>query len=282
MVNVSNTNAKDLRIDLGRRKRFETLEFTSIGSGNAGLYRAGRLLYADDLISGIEIALSRERLDKLWEQYTTDLRQRKIGDHCKELHLATRWSTGDILSRLEREYEGKSNARFIVMPALDENDESNFQYTINGFSTEYYREMREKLNDAEWQAKYQQRPYVREGLLFQSDDLRYFNGILPDGDHRIVAVVDVAWGGGDSLSMPIGAEYENGDVYIFAWVFNKGTKEVTIPLVTGSIVANDIRQIRFEGNTGGDLYSQYVDEKLREQKFKCSCSSRKAPSTLPP
>jgi len=53
LVNVVNTNAKDCRIDLGKCKRFETLEFTSIGTGNAGLYRAATLLYCDDLVSGI-------------------------------------------------------------------------------------------------------------------------------------------------------------------------------------------------------------------------------------
>ena len=40
------------------------------------------------------------------------------------------------------------------------------------------------LNDiydkAEWEAKFQQRPFVREGLLLPLDELRYFNGILPD------------------------------------------------------------------------------------------------------
>ena len=97
---VANTNAKDCRIDLGKRKRFETLQFTSIGTGNAGLYRAMHLLYCDDLVSGIEVALNKERLDKLWETYTTDLRQRKIGDHCGELHIATRWSVHDIIGRL--------------------------------------------------------------------------------------------------------------------------------------------------------------------------------------
>lgn len=85
LVQVTNTNAKDCRIDLDKRKRFETLEFTSIGTGNAGLYRAGSLLYCDDLISGIEVALNKERLDKLWDIYVTDLRQRKQGKagYCK-------------------------------------------------------------------------------------------------------------------------------------------------------------------------------------------------------
>lgn len=43
-IQVSSTNAKDCRIDLDKRQRFETLEFTSIGTGNAGLYRAAGLL----------------------------------------------------------------------------------------------------------------------------------------------------------------------------------------------------------------------------------------------
>ena len=43
---------------------------------------------------------------------------------------------------------------------------------------------------------------------------------------------------------------------------------------------NEIRQIRFEGNTGGDLYAQYVGERLKEHNYKCSCTSKKAPTTM--
>ena len=280
-VMIRDKSADEFTITLDKPDRFATLTCRGIDGTWTGAVDVsnGGLLYVDDLVRDREHSLSAIRMENTYQEYLN-----KMVDRCnmgsKQLMIGTLWNVYDPLERLRQQYEGQEGYRFTRIPALNENDESNFQYTINGFSTEYYREMREKLNDAEWQAKYQQRPYVREGLLFQSDDLRYFNGILPDGDHRIVAVVDVAWGGGDSLSMPIGAEYDNGDVYIFAWVFNKGTKEVTLPLVTGSIIANDIRQIRFEGNTGGDLYSQYVDEKLREQKYKCSCSSRKAPSTM--
>ena len=141
-------------------------------------------------------------MENTYQEYLNKCVDRKQNG-AKECMVGTLWNVYDPLERLRKEYDGEEGYLFRRIPALDENDESNFQYLINGFSTEYYREMREKLNDAEWQAKYQQRPYVREGLLFQSDELRYFNGILPEGDHRIVAVVDVAWGGGDALSMPI-------------------------------------------------------------------------------
>ena len=169
-IQVSNTNAKDCRIDLDKRQRFETLEFTSIGTGNAGLYRAATLLYCDDLVSGIEVALSKERLDKLWETYTTDLRQRKIGDHCKELHIATRWSVHDVIGRVEREYVDSDKAKFIVVPAMDENDESNFDYAYGvGFSTHFYREQRNIMDDVSWRALYMNEPIEREGLVYSQD-----------------------------------------------------------------------------------------------------------------
>ena len=164
---ISGTNAKDCRIDIDKRQRFETLEFTSIGTGNAGLYRASTLLYCDDLVSGLEVALSKERLDKLWETYTTDLRQRKIGDKCKELHIATRWSVHDVIGRLQREYGDSDRAEFISLSALDENEESNFDYKFGvGFTTKFYHEQREIMDDVSWRALYMNEPIEREGLLY--------------------------------------------------------------------------------------------------------------------
>ena len=207
-VSISNTNAKDCRIDIGNRKRFETLEFTSIGTGNAGLYRAARLLYCDDLVSGIEVAMSKERLDKLWEIYTTDLRQRKIGDHCKELHIATRWSVHDILGRLERQYGNDDRARFIVLPALNENDESNFDYAYGvGFSTKAYHEQRDIMDDVSWRALYQNEPIEREGLLYSEDELRRYYE-LPDQDpDAIIAICDTKDTGKDYGFMPVAYLY---------------------------------------------------------------------------
>ena len=80
--------------------------------------------------------------------------------------------------------------------------------------------------------------------------------------------------------MPIGAEYENGDVYVFDWVFNKGPKEVTAPIVVGKIIGNEITQIRFEGDRGGDLYCDLIDKMLKAEKYKCSCTHKKAPNKM--
>ena len=272
-------SADEYSITLGDPDRFATITCRGIDGTWTGAVDVSKdgYLYVDDLVRDREHSLSPSRMENTYQEYLNKMVDRK-NDGARELMVGTLWNVLDPLERLRKQHEQEPEYRFRKIPALNETDESNFDYEINGFSTDYYLDMRDKLDKPEWEAKFMQRPYVREGLLFPTDELRYFNGILPDGDFRRIGVTDVAWGGGDSLSMPIGAEYENGDVYIYDWVFNKGTKEVTIPLVVGRIIGNEIRQTRFEGNVGGDLYCQYVDEKLQEQGYKCSCTSKKAPN----
>jgi predicted phage terminase large subunit-like protein len=262
-VSVSNTNAKDCRIDLGKRKRFETLEFTSIGTGNAGLYRASKLLYCDDLVGGIEVALSKERLDKLWETYTTDLRQRKIGDHCKELHIATRWSVHDVIGRLEHDYGDSDRAKFIVIPALDDNDESNFDYAYGvGFNTKFYHEQRNIMEDASWRALYMNQPIEREGLMYQEDELRrYFE--LPDGEpDAIISVCDTKDRGTDYCGMPIAYQYGQ-DFYIEHIICDNSNPEIVETRLVMALLEHKVQLSRFESNSAGGRVAQKVQEQVK-------------------
>ena len=264
-VNLSNTNAKDCRIDLGKRKRFETLEFTSIGTGNAGLYRAATLLYCDDLVSGIEVALSKERLDKLWETYTTDLRQRKIGDKCKELHIATRWSVHDVIGRLEREYGNSPRAKFIVVPAMDENDESNFDYAYGvGFSTKFYREQREIMDDVSWKALYMNQPIEREGRLYDADELRRFFD-LPDGEpDAIIGVCDTKDRGKDYAVLPVAYVYGQ-DYYIVEALCDNNNPDIVDVRMTDILVRQKVQMCRFESNSAGGRVAQKIQADLKER-----------------
>lgn len=262
-VSVSNTNAKDCRIDIGKRKRFETLEFTSIGTGNAGLYRASRLLYCDDLVSGIEVALSKDRLDKLWETYTTDLRQRKIGDHCKELHIATRWSVHDVIGRLERDYGDSDRAKFIVIPALDDDDESNFDYAYGvGFNTKFYHEQREIMDDASWRALYLNQPIEREGLLYSDSELRrYFE--LPEGEpDAVLSVCDTKDRGTDYCVMPIVYQYGN-DYYVEKIICDNSNPEIVETRLVMEMLAHKVHMSRFESNSAGGRVAQKVQEQIK-------------------
>ena len=264
-VRISNTNAKDCRIDLGKRKRFETLEFTSIGTGNAGLYRAATLLYCDDLVSGIEVALSKERLDKLWETYTTDLRQRKIGAVCKELHIATRWSVHDVIGRLEREYGNNPRAKFIVIPALDENDQSNFDYMYGvGFTTEFYHEQRDIMDPTNWKALYMNQPIEREGLVYDADELRRFFELPEREPDAIIAVCDTKDKGKDYASMPVAYVYGQ-DYYIADCVCDNGLPDIVDVKLVEMLVKNRVGMARFESNNAGGRTAQKVQEEVKKR-----------------
>lgn len=261
---IERTNAADLAIDIGSPKRFATLQFTSVGSGNAGKVRAEGLLYCDDLVSGIEQALSKERLDKLWELYTTDLRQRKIGD-CVELLIGTRWSVHDVIGRLEVKYADSDKAKFIVVPALDENDESNFDY-INGvgFTTEFYHDMRDTMDDASWRALYMNQPIEREGLLYAENELRrYFE--LPDREpDGVISICDTKDRGTDYAFMPVAYIYGN-DYYIEDCVCDNGLPNVVEPRIVSCLLKNKVQMSRFEHNNAGGRVAKDIQAEVKER-----------------
>ena len=261
---IERTNAADLAIDLGTPKRFATLQFTSVGSGNAGKVRAEGLLYCDDLVSGIEQALSKERLDKLWELYSTDLRQRKIGD-CVELLIGTRWSVHDVIGRLEVKHADDDQAKFIVMPALNENDESNFDY-INGvgFTTEFYHDMRDTMDDASWRALYMNQPIEREGLLYAENELRrYFE--LPDGEpDGVISICDTKDRGTDFAFMPVAYIYGN-DYYIADCICDNALPNVVEPRIVNCLLKNKVQMSRFEHNNAGGRVAKDIQAEVKNR-----------------
>ena len=263
-VHLVGTNAKDLMLDLGSRKRFSTYELSSIGSGNAGKIRAANILYVDDLIDGIETALNRDRLDKVWQQYYTDYRQRMIGD-CAELVIATRWSVHDPIGHLEDLYGNNDDAEFIVCPALDDNDESNFDYPYGvGFTTEFYKEQREIMDQASWKALYCNEPIEREGQLYPPDQLqRYFD--LPEGEpDAIIGVCDTKTTGSDYCVMPI--VYQYGQKFYVEDVLceNYAPNIVEINLVN-KICKWNPHMIRFESNVAGGKLASDIQNAVKEK-----------------
>lgn len=278
-VQLVNTSAKNETIDLNREKRFPTMTCRSIGGTLTGAVEIGEggVLYSDDLIEDLEESLNPERLQAKYDAYLNQLKDRKK-DNALELMVGTRWNVLDPLGRIQDQYEDDPHYRFRVIPALDENDESNFDYDYGvGFSTAYYHDMRKSIDDATWWAKYMGQPYVREGLLFPQGELNYYNGVLPDGDPVKKAVCDVAWGGGDSLAMPFAYVYGDA-VYIHDVIFSNGDKEVTYPMVVGKTKQHLPHTERFEANNGGTEYADKVDELLRKEGVHINIYTRRAPN----
>lgn len=279
-VKIVDTSAKNETIDLNHPKRFPTMTCRSIGGTLTGAVEigSGGVLYVDDLIEDLEESLNPLRLQAKYDAYLNQLKDRKkMG--ALELMVGTRWNVYDPLGRVHEQYQDDPRYRFRVIPALNDDGESNFNYKYGlGFDTRYYQDMKASIDDATWNAKYMGNPYIREGLLFPEDELRYYNGVLPDGEPEKVAVCDVAWGGGDSLAMPIAYIYGDS-VYIPDVIFNKGDKTVTYPVVIGRCLQHLPNTVRMESNNGGSEYCDKVDEELRKQGVRLNIYSVRTPST---
>ena len=284
-INLANKSSEKNELYYSPTEAFATLTCRGIDGTWTGAVdiSSDGYLYVDDMVRDRTESLSPIRLENRYQDYLNVLVDRK-NDGSKELMVGTRWNVLDPLGRVEAENKNNPKYRFRKIPALNEKDESNFQYDYGvGFSTEYYRKMRDRLDRNEWMAKYQQMPFIREGLLLPLDELNYYNGVLPDGDCVTAAACDVAWGGGDSLSMPFGKLFgstSDGPIYIPDWIFNKGDKYVTKPIVVAKTLQHKPNMEKFEANNGGDEYAESIDTMLREQGFKTNITWAKASNQI--
>lgn len=278
-VRVVDNSAKNETIDLNRKKRFPTFTARSVGGTLTGAVEIGEggCLYVDDLIEDLEESLNPARLQAKYDAYLNQLKDRKK-EGAIELMVGTRWGVLDPLGRVQAQYDGNPRYRFRVIPALNEKGESNFVYDYGvGFSTEYYLDMKDSIDAGTWLAKYMGSPRVREGLLFPAEELRYYNGVLPDGEHYKFAVCDVAWGGGDSLSM--GFFTVCGDsVYLTDVIHNRSDKTVTQPMVIARTKQYMPHEEQFEANNGGSEYAEAIDQSLRKDGVHINITSKKAPN----
>ena len=264
------TNSKDQTINVGKRKRFKSLTCRAINASLTGNTRCEYLLCADDLVSGIEEALNKERLEKLWQTYNTDLKTRKK-QGCKELHICTRWSTLDPVGRLKMINADNPRARFLVVPALNENGESNFEYDGGvGFDTAYFNDIKKSMDDISFKCLFMGEPVEREGLLYHDDELqRYLDLPLQEPD-AVLSIVDTKNKGTDYFVQPVLLQY--GDKYYCTDCIcsDDSDYERQYARSTNLILTNKVEACQFESNNGGDRIALEVSKRVKEAKGYCN------------
>lgn len=267
---ITDKSAEDLTITLGDRDRFATISCRGIDGTWTGAIDISKdgYLYVDDLVRDREHSLNPVRMENTWQEYLNKMVDRK-NDGAKELMVGTLWNIYDPLMRLSDIYSGNPQYVFKRIPALDfDTDESNFNYAINGFSTQYYRDMRERLGEAEWMAKFQQMPQIREGILFPRSDMHRFSKI-PVAEETIV-YCDPALGGGDFLSMPVIVPSE-GRYKVVDWVYNAGSPKITVPKIVDKVIKWHIRKLKIEynGGAGALVHKELKEELIKRDALYC-------------
>lgn len=274
-LSVTSTNAKMEQFNIGKYKPFPSVQCTSVGSKNAGKVRASKFLLVDDMIGGIEEALNPTILDKLWDKYAVDARQRKTqdtdGKPCKEIHIATRWSVHDVIGRIQNMYVGNPRVKTISVPDVDPTTgESNFDYEYGGFTKEFFADQQLLMDEISYRCLYKQEPIEREGLLFPDDKIRrYFN--LPHGEPEIItAQCDTKGKGTDYFVMPILQKYGEDYYCIDCVCDNTADYEMQYENASNTLVNNQVQECEFERNAGGDRVAMEVNKRVENKGWICN------------
>lgn len=271
---LQSTNAKAEQLNFGKYKPFPSIQCTSVGSKNAGKVRANRYLLCDDMIGGIEEALNKNILDKLWNIYAVDAKQRKL-DGCKEIHIATRWSVHDIIGRLQEIYRDNPRARFIAVPDIDPvTGESNFSYDINGFSVEFFNEQQLIMDDVSYRCLYKNEPIEREGLLYHDEELRKYCS-LPDREpDAIIGVCDTKTTGVDYMVLPVFYQYGNDFYLVDCICDNSSDFGVQQERLSNIIVNHKMQQCEFESNAGGSRLAHEINKLVETKGGRCNITTK--------
>nr|DAO98386.1 MAG TPA: Terminase [Bacteriophage sp.] len=274
-LHVTSTNAKTEQFNVGKYKPFPSVQCTSVGSKNAGKVRASKFLLVDDMIGGIEEAMNPIILDKLWNKYAVDARQRKIqdseGKNCKEIHIATRWSVHDVIGRIQNMYEGNPRVKTIAVPDIDPiTEESNFDYEFSGFTKEFFEDQQLLMDDISYRCLYKQEPIEREGLVFPEDKIRrYLN--LPHGEPEIItAQCDTKGKGTDYFVLPILQKYGDDYYCVDCVCDNTADYEMQYENAANAIVNNGVQECEFERNAGGDRVAMEVNKRVEAKGWICN------------
>jgi hypothetical protein len=274
-LSVTSTNAKMEQFNVGKYKSFPSVQCTSVGSKNAGKVRASKFLLVDDMIGGIEEAMNPIILDKLWDKYAVDARQRKIqdtdGKNCKEIHIATRWSVHDVIGRIQNMYEGNPRVKVIAVPDVDPvTGESNFEYEFSGFTKEFFEDQQLLMDDISYRCLYKQEPIEREGLLFPEDKIRrYLN--LPHGEPEIVTgQCDTKGKGTDYFVLPVLQKYEEDYYCVDCVCDNTADYEMQYENAANVLTNNKVQECEFERNAGGDRVAMEVNKRVEKKGWICN------------
>lgn len=274
-LHVTSTNAKMEQFNVGKYKPFPSVQCTSVGSKNAGKVRASKFLLVDDMIGGIEEAMNPMILDKLWNKYAVDARQRKIqdseGKNCKEIHIATRWSVHDVIGRIQNMYEGNPRVKTIAVPDIDPiTQESNFDYEFSGFTKEFFEDQQLLMDDISYRCLYKQEPIEREGFVFPEYKIRRYLNLPHGGPEIITAQCDTKGKGTDYFVLPILQKYGDDYYCVDCVCDNTADYEMQYENAANAIVNNGVQECEFERNAGGDRVAMEVNKRVEAKGWICN------------
>ncbi len=180
-------------------------QWSFVGRGGGLTGRGGHILICDDLIKDDKEAQSKAIRDAAWSWFTKVAMSRRMGMKLVILTF-TRWHADDPIGRLtdpENEHYSPLMAqriKIINFPAIAEDDdplgrepgEPLWPDGPDQFDIDFLREQ-QAMDPLGFEALYQQRPSVADGVLFRRENLKFYNSAdIDERELRIYCASDHA------------------------------------------------------------------------------------------
>ena len=251
-------------------------QISYFGGGVGGTvigFGASMLAVTDDLYRSLEDALSETVNEKTWS-WKQAVHDSRVEGNCCSIDIGTRWSSRDVLGRIEA--AGRYH-EIVRIPALDENDES---FCPDVHTTDYYLQLRAEVDESIWAAEYMQEPYEARGLLFPPGELKRFKrqdiaGRTPDG---VIAAVDTADLGQDFFAAPFALVF-GAELYITDALFTRDGIELTAPRLAAKALDHRADILRIESNNGGRAFALEVARLIKAADPRNKCIIQPRPTT---
>lgn len=227
----------------GAKERLQTTQggmATFVGLGGSLTGRGAHILIIDDVIKSYDEARSQSFRDRAWDWFTKVAMTRRMG---KKLVIITftRWHPDDIIGRLtdpENEYYNRTLAekiKIINLPAIADQDDPLGRAPGEAlwpgwYDLDYLNEQRQ-LDPMGFEALYQQRPSVADGILFRREHVQYFDtASIDENELRIYCASDHAvttkQRSDSTVLLKVGLDRQNNIYVLDCWWKKARTDEV--------------------------------------------------------
>lgn len=254
--------------------------------------KRAKILVIDDITKGRDEAYKMDVHVKIVGKYDLDWTSRADDEKQKVIALGTMWSRFDLLNVIQQREEAKGKllldekfkytrksvtgrAIFISVPALDyDTDESTCP---KRYSTEYFREKREKTSDkALFNAVYQQIPEEPEDLLFGYSRLhtyseKSFPKEILEGNYECRCQIDPNRRGFDYFVVLFFKRYEIEEKVFSKWYLTdcicrrKQFKVIKHDIIK-KIIKHNVSKCGVEINTSNEL-GDTIKEMLEDEGY---------------
>ena len=243
------------------------------GAGTDGTiigYGANLAIY-DDLIPSIWVAMNDEAVAKIRNWKGADHNSRKELN-CPEIGIGTRWRKNDVIG--DEIQKGNVDQIFkisaLIMDDPEHPEGKSFCEAVN--KTSFYLKEKRDIDEAIFQAEYQQEPMELKGLLFPLSELRFYDPGKVDIQTPVsfrLSAIDAAKGGGDFYAHIFGIAIGK-DIYIEDVIFNTDSTDVNEIASVDFVKRNKVNELKFEGNGAWFLMGKAIRSKLQTAGSACS------------